>query len=43
MWLRQQMIVMSQDTNTPILYWLSMRMTEFRQWIVAHNELYKRY
>ena len=31
---------MSENTHTPITYWLNMPMTEFRLWIDASNKLH---
>lgn len=39
MWLRKQYITMSENTHTPITYWLKMPLVEFRLWIDASNNL----
>lgn len=39
LWLRQQYIIMSENTHTPIAFWVDMRLTEFRLWVDASNKL----
>lgn len=38
-WLRQQFIIMAQNTYTPITFWQDMTLSQFRQWIRDNNQL----
>lgn len=40
MWLRKQMLVMSQNTYTSLTFWRECSLVEFKQWIHASNELH---
>lgn len=40
-WLRQQFLVMAQNTYTPIPFWRDMRLSELRQWISDSNRLFE--
>ena len=38
-WLRRQYLAMARTNNTPVDFWLSLRLGEFMQWVKASNAL----
>ena len=38
-WLRRQCLAMARTNNTPVDFWLSLRLGEFSQWVKASNAL----
>lgn len=40
-WLRQQFLIMAQNTYTPITFWRDMTLFQFRQWISDSNRLFE--
>lgn len=40
-WLRRQCLVLSQNSHTPISYWLSVPLRELVAWIEASNRIVK--
>lgn len=40
-WLRRQCMVLSQNSYTPISFWLSVSLRELGKWIEASNQIVK--
>jgi hypothetical protein len=41
-WMREQFLIMAENTHTPIPFWMALPLKEFRRWIDAHNKVQKK-
>jgi hypothetical protein len=38
-WLRRQCLVMARTNNTPVDFWLSLRLGDLAQWVKSSNAI----
>lgn len=41
-WLRRQVYTLASSGAAPVAWWLSLPLVELRDWIMTHNEVYRR-